>query len=126
MNTKTLAEILPAGDTYQNGIKPGATKLAQFKEALKVRQTPPLYSQDGKGMNVLATVKLFDPCGRWTWYITEWDGDRCAFGLVDGHEAELGYIDLEYLSNTKGRLGIGIELDMYWLPRPLWKCVTKD
>jgi hypothetical protein len=121
--TKTLAEILPGGNTYQNGIKPGSTKLAQFQEALKARQTPALYSQDGKGMAVIATVKLFDPSGRWTWYISEWDGDKCGFGLVDGLEAELGYIDLECLANSRGRLGIGIEIDMHWTPRPLWKCI---
>ena len=122
-NTKTLAEILPAGDTYQNGIRPGPVKLAQFQEALKMRETPALYSQDGKGMEAMATVKLFDPSGRWTWFITEWDHDQSAFGLVNGHEAELGYIDLESLANTKGRLGIGIEIDMYWTPRPLRECI---
>lgn len=125
-NTKTLAELLPNGDTYQNGIKPGSAKLAQFQAALKARQTPALYSQDGKGTKAMATVKLFDPCGSWTWYVSEWDGDKCAFGLVDGHEAELGYIDLQYLSNTKGRLGIGIEIDMHWTPRPLCKCTGQD
>jgi hypothetical protein len=123
--TKTLAEILPAGDTYQNGIKPGPTKLAQFKAALKARQTPPLYSQEDQGMNVIATVKLFDPCGRWTWFITEWDGNDCAFGYVSGHCGELGYIDLQNLANTKGRLGIGIEIDMHWTPQALWQCVRQ-
>lgn len=125
-NTKTLAEILPNGGIYQNGIRPGAVKLAQFKEALKARQTPVLYSQEDKGMNVLATVKLFDPSSSWTWYVSEWDGDKCAFGLVDGDEAELGYIDLESLANNRGRLGIGIEIDMHWTPRPLWECVRLD
>ena len=123
MNTKTLAELLPNGDRYQNGIRPDPVKLAQFREALAVRQTPALYSQDGKGMAALATVKLFDPCSSWSWYITEWDGDKIAFGYVSGHCGELGYIDLRYLANTKGRLGIGIEIDMHWTPRPLRECV---
>ena len=33
----------------QNGIPPGARKLAQFQQALRLRGTPPLYSQDGQG-----------------------------------------------------------------------------
>ena len=40
-------------------------------------------------------VERFDPCGSWTWYLTEFspvvpDGvPHLGFGLVDGHEAEL-------------------------------------
>ena len=121
-NTQTLAEILPGGYTYQNGIKPGPRKLDQFKAALTARQTPQLYSQDGKGHDALATVKFFDPSGDWTWYITEWDGETMTFGLVDGFDRELGYVDLEELANQHGAFGIGIEIDMHWLPRPLKDC----
>lgn len=33
----------------------------------------------------VARVKLFEPCGSWTWYIVEYDPEtRNAFGLVDG------------------------------------------
>ena len=121
-NTKTLAELLPNGHTYQNGIRPGERKLEQFRTALAIRQTPPIYSQDGKGQDAIATVKIFNPAGSWTWYITEWDGDTDAFGLVIGHERELGYMDLRELANVEGWRRIGLELDMHWTPRPLRDC----
>jgi hypothetical protein len=121
-NTKTLAELLPNGYTYQNGINPGPRKLAQFQAALKARQTPALYANDVQGMNALATVKFFDPCGSWTWYASEWDGKTEIFGLVNGFESELGYVDLEDLANQPGAMGIGIEIDMHWLPKALQAC----
>lgn len=121
-NTKTLAELLPNGYTYQNGIKPGPRKLAQFQAVLKLRQTPGLYAKDGQGMQALATVKFFDPSGSWTWYASKWDGKTEIFGLVNGFESELGYTDLEDLANQDGTLGIGIEIDMHWLPKTLAQC----
>jgi hypothetical protein len=115
------------GDTYQNGVQPGPKKLAQFIEVLKLTGIPALYAQDGKGNDATVHVKLFDPCGSWTCYLTEFsetapDGCRnLAFGLVAGlgMDEELGYIDLEEISNVHGRTGIGIEIDMHFTPQPL-------
>lgn len=103
----------------QNGVWPGTKKLEQFKQALALRGTPPLYSQDGKGKNATVYVKIFDPCGSWTWYITEWDGTSIAFGLVNGFEKELGYIDLAELATTRGAMGIGLEIDVWFKPQTL-------
>ena len=58
----------------QNGVLPGPQKLAQFQQALRLRGTPPFYSQDGQGDEAIVYVKIFDPSGSWTWYLTEWDG----------------------------------------------------
>jgi len=116
------------GDTYQNGVKPGAKKLAQFREVLELTGTPKLYAQEGLGDEAIVHVKLFDPCGNWTWFITEFsetapDGYKnLAFGLVNGHECEAGYIDLGELSTVKGRMGIGIEIDMHFKPQTLAAC----
>jgi hypothetical protein len=111
------------GDTYQNGVKPGPKKLAQFIEVLQLTGTPALYAQDGKGDEALVHVKLFDPTGSWTWFITEFDPDEnTAFGLVDGHDLEVGYIDLNELANVSGRSGIGIEIDMHFKPQILGSC----
>ena len=111
------------GDTYQNGVKPGPKKLAQFREILELTGTPKLYGQEGKGDEALVHVKLFDPTGSWTWFITEFDpAENTAFGLVNGHEAEVGYIDLNELANARGRLGIGIEIDMHFKPQTLAAC----
>lgn len=122
---KTLSELIrdkypeepTKGDTYQNGVLPGPTKLAQFRECLALAETPALYSQEN--VDALVRVKIFDPCGSWTWYITEWDGEDQCFGLVKGFESELGYMSLEELSQVEGGRGIGLELDMHWTPRPL-------
>jgi len=53
---------------------------------------PNIYSQDQKGDEAIAYVKLFCPQNGWRWYITEYDPKTGrAFGLVQGCEVELGY-----------------------------------
>lgn len=88
---------------------------------------PALYAQDGKGMNATAYVKFFDPCGSWTWFGTEFDPEtRTFFGLVVGLETELGYFSLDELAAYRGRLGLGIERDLHFTPRPLAECVKTE
>ena len=58
-------------------------------------------------------VKFFS--GSWTWYATEYDQDtKTFFGLVEGHDTELGYFSLEELESVKGPLGLGIERDIHY------------
>ena len=83
---------------------------------------PPLYSQDGKGMDAIAHVKFFTPDSSWTWYASEFDGDDLFFGLVVGLETELGYFSLRELSQARGPLGLPIERDRYFTPKPLKEC----
>tara|TARA_A100000171_G_C2083728_1_gene120987 strand:- start:531 stop:839 length:309 start_codon:yes stop_codon:yes gene_type:complete len=67
--------------------------------------------QDGE-KEFKAVVKLFNPTGRGTWYLSELDPEtNVAFGLAYIHEKELGYIDLTELENFKGLFGLGIERD---------------
>jgi len=80
---------------------------------------PALYSQDGKGGDTMAVVKFFTPDSNWTWYATEFDGEDTFFGLVDGFEKELGYFSLSEIQSVRGKLGLPIERDRYWKPRPL-------
>lgn len=84
------------------------------------RKIPALYAQDGKGMEATAFAKLFTPWAGWTWYVTEMDPEtgEC-FGLVDGHERELGYFSLAELEAVAGPAGLRIERDLHWSPRPL-------
>lgn len=120
---KTMATLLPTETLErhikQNGVRPGPQKLAQFKKALSLRGTPPLYSQDEKGDDAIAYVKIFNPCGSWTWYLTEWDGEDEAFGLVFGDCCELGFIPLSELAVLPGALGIGMEIDVWFKPTTL-------
>ena len=83
---------------------------------------PKIGSQDGKGYDAIAQVKLFHPASSWTWYITEYDGEDMLYGLVDGHEKELGYISLQEMEATVVR-GLKVERDLYWKPRPLSECI---
>ena len=86
------------------------------------RKLPALYSQDGKGYQAVAQVKFFCPWNNWTWYATEYDpGTRTFFGLVDGHERELGSFSLDELESVE-HCGLRIERDLYWTPRQLSVC----
>lgn len=69
----------------------------------------------------MVRIKLFDPAGSWTWYLIEANPETGeAFGYVDGFEPELGYIDLNELSAVRGKvLGLWIERDLHWTPKPL-------
>lgn len=76
---------------------------------------PPLGATEGQGGNAIAWVRLFHPASSWTWYITETDGDVC-FGLVVGHETELGYFSLSELARVRAPR---IERDLDFQPTPL-------
>ncbi len=41
------------------------------------------------------------------------------FGLVDGHEKELGYISLNEIMSVRSPMGLPIEYDLYWSPKKL-------
>ena len=70
------------------------------------KKLPALYSQEDKGGKAIVQVKFFTPDSSWTWYATEFDGEDTFFGLVDGHEKELGYFSLKELHSIKGPMGL--------------------
>ena len=104
----------PAGIDRQNaGIETGKEGLIMklLTEGLR-KELPPLYANEHKmPIEVKIIVKFFDPCGSWTWYATEFDGEDRFFGFVRGLENELGYFSLSELESVKG---IGIERDLYF------------
>jgi hypothetical protein len=77
---------------------------------------PALYANDGKNAeDVPVPVKFFTPDSNWTWYATEYDpAEGRFFGLVCGHESELGYFMLAELEGARGPLGLKIERDRHW------------
>ncbi len=84
---------------------------------------PPLYSQEERGEEAIALVKFFTPWTSWTWYVSEYDSvERLCFGVVVGHERELGYFSVDELEAIRGPAGLTIERDLYWSPRPLKEC----
>ena len=92
------------------------------KEILK--RLPKLYSQEDIE-DPIVQVKYFDPCGSFTWYATEFDGEDIFFGKVVSHlcpEGELGYFSLSELKSIKRPMGLVIERDLYFTPKPLSEC----
>jgi hypothetical protein len=84
-----------------------------------VQKIPKLYeSEKVRHPEKVAYVKFFHPVSNWTWYVVEYDGQDTCFGLVVGHETELGYFSLRELSITLG-FGIPIERDRYFSPTRL-------
>jgi len=83
------------------------------------RKLPPLGFQEPLGPKAMVHVKFFTPDSNWTWYATEFDGRETFFGLVDGHEKEMGNFSLSELQTARGPLGLAIERDLYWRPKTL-------
>lgn len=84
------------------------------------RSLPPLRTQENLGENAVVHVKFFTPDSNWTWYATEYDPEeRIFFGLVVGHETELGYFSLDELKSACGPLGLAIERDIHWKPKTI-------
>lgn len=79
-----------------------------------LKSFPEWMSTDGQGDAAKVVVKFFTPDSNWTWYATEFDGEDTFFGLVVGHEAELGYFSLNELQGVKGPMGLSIERDLYF------------
>ena len=91
------------------------------------KKLPKLYSTDEQGNNAKVVVKFFHSRSNWTWYATEYDPDtRTFFGYVDGLEGELGYFNLDELSEVKDSCGLGIERDMYWDSNTTLREVMKE
>jgi len=103
----------------QAGVTYGQNKLALMQKACRLQRVPlDEANVDEWGATIDATlrVKLFDPCGSFTWYVQSWDGEDICFGYVQGFEGEWGSFSLKELAFTRGRLGIGIEIDTWFTP----------
>ena len=83
---------------------------------------PKLYATEQED-DPLALLKYFTPDGSWTWFLTEYDPEqRLAFGLVIGHERELGYFSLNELEKLRGPVGLPVERDLHFQPKRLSLC----
>ena len=83
---------------------------------------PALYSTEDSE-DPVAVLKYFTPDSSWTWYLTEYDPEqRLAFGLVIGHERELGYFSFTELEVLRGPRGLPVERDLHFEPTPVSAC----
>jgi hypothetical protein len=83
------------------------------------KQMPKLGETDGQGLDAVVQVKFFTPWDSWTWYATEFDGEDTFFGYVKGLDNEFGYFSLSELKDIDGPVGLRIERDLYFEPKPL-------
>ena len=79
------------------------------------KQLPSLYETEEKGDEALGVVKFFAINSGWTWYASEFDGEDRFFGLVIGHEMELGYFSLSELQSLQPI----IERDLHYEPKTI-------
>lgn len=86
---------------------------------------PKLYENEELGLDALTQVKFFTPTSNWTWYGSEYDGVDLMFGLVIGHEIELGYWSMRELEEVRGPYGLPIERDLYFAPLSLRELMEK-
>ncbi len=90
----------------------------EFKPVASENKIPMLYEAE-EVKDPIVHAKFFVPWGSWTWYATEYDGEDLCFGLVDGHEVELGYFSLAEMEEIEGPGGLKIERDLHFTPKPL-------
>lgn len=94
----------------------------EFIPSQMTNQLPRLYATE-REEDPVALLKFFTPDSSWTWYVTEYDPEqRLCFGLVIGHERELGYFALDELEELRGPMGLPVERDLYFQPRPISRC----
>ena len=85
-----------------------------FTKAIRDKLVSNHRQQDGT-KSFRAVVKLFNPTGAGTWYLSELDPEtNVAFGVCQIHEKEFGYVSIDELSEYKGTFGLGIERDKYF------------
>ena len=93
------------------------------------KRLPKLYDSEDVGIrDKVAVCKFFTPWSNWTWWIIEGapvegqkedSDDWVFFALVQGVEAELGYVALEELLELKGPAGLRVERDIHFKPTKL-------
>jgi hypothetical protein len=117
METKMMKTKNECGKPVLHFYREGGMKL--LPEELRAT-LPKLYAQDGV-KDPIVHAKFFTPDSSWTWFVTEGqedEGDFRFFGYVVGFEGEWGYFVLSELESARGGLGLPIERDLHFTPRP--------
>ena len=88
------------------------------------KQLPKLFKTENVPLEEkIVHAKLFTPDSSWTWFVLEGqeqeDNDILMFCWVIGLERELGFVSLRELESVRGPLGLPIERDLHFKPRPL-------
>lgn len=86
----------------------------------KIEQQARAQYPQGNNLDQMVVAKFFDPCSQWTWYLMNQDPDDPDYlwGIVRGYEIEIGSFSLSELASVKNGLGLNMERDLYFTPRP--------
>ena len=91
-----------------------------------LRTLPPLGSQS-ESADPVFWVKFFTPDAGWTWFAAEAEreenGDVLFWGYVIGVEAEWGSFRLSELHSVRGHLGLPVERDLHFKPKPFSQAI---
>jgi len=101
----------------QPATKLPAPRYEFFPESIR-RRLPPI-GATGEQKDPIVQVKFFTPWTNWTWYGIEFDGKDIFFGWVVGLEKEFGSFSLSELQSLRGPLGLKVERDIYFEPKPI-------
>ena len=79
----------------------------------KIKEQATKQYDDGSDMEQMVIAKYFDPMGSWKWFLMNMhkDDDYC-WGIVKGHEVEMGSFSMEELESMQPRL----QRDLYFEP----------
>lgn len=74
----------------------------------------------GNDMDQLVVARFFSPTSNWVWYVMNQDPEDPDYlwGIVKGFEVEIGSFSLSELECIKLPMGLSIERDLYFKPRP--------
>ena len=118
-----MSEFREERPTLADGVTYDPTPAFHKPAYRYIRAADRLPSTDAayEAVDPLIRIKLFDPVGNWTWYLAGYDPDRrLAYGAVDGFAFEVGDFSMLELTALRGRrLGLPIERDLWFEPRPL-------
>lgn len=95
-----------------------------------IANLPEVCSQDGKGLDATAYVKFFGG-GRWTYYVTEYDGDDTFFGYLKsglGSDCdELCYMSFSELKSMRfPPFRLPVERDRSFKPQTIREAIEAD
>jgi hypothetical protein len=76
----------------------------------------PLIGETENVEDPIVYTKIFHPFSSWRWFVIEYSKkDELCFGLIEGHEVELGYFSLDELKELRIK-GLPVERDLHWSP----------
>ena len=88
----------------------------------EIRNKLPKLGETDQQEDPIVQVKFFCSWSHWSWFGYEFDGEDVFFGFVKGDFDEFGTFSLSELESVRGPMGLRIERDIHFTPRPVSQC----